>query len=382
MDQLTKYDVAIIGGGLAGLSLAIQCAKSGFSTALYEKETYPFHKVCGEYISLESEDFLASLGISIRDLQLPIIKNLNVTDVYGNLYNFTLPLGGFGISRFMLDEMLYNIALQAGVYVFTNTKVQNIIFNNQQFAISTNQYQHKATIAVGSFGKRSNLDVKLKRPFINNKKGGLQNFIGIKYHIKYAYPNDLITLHNFKNGYCGISKIEGDKYCLCYLTTADNLKDNNSSIKQMEASVLYKNPQLKYIFNNAEFLYKEPLAISQISFSKKAQVEDHILMIGDSAGLITPLCGNGMSMALHASKLAFTEIKAYLQQDISRKDMELNYTNNWKEQFAKRLFMGRLVQRLFGGNLSTYFFLKLMNSNRWLVNKLIIATHGKPLLNG
>ena len=101
-------------------------------------------------------------------------------------------------------------------------------------------------------------------------------------------------------------------------------------------------------------------------------------MLGDAAGMITPLCGNGMSMALHASKLAFTEIKAYLQKDISRKDMELNYTNNWKEQFAKRLFMGRLVQRLFGGNLSTYFFLKLMNSNRWLVNKLIIATHGKP----
>ncbi|MBC7651762.1 MAG: FAD-dependent oxidoreductase, partial [Deinococcales bacterium] len=178
MDQLTKYDVAIIGGGLAGLSLAIQCAKSGFNTALYEKETYPFHKVCGEYISLESENFLASLGISVKDLQLPIIKQLSITDCYGNLYNFNLPMGGFGISRFMLDEMLYQIAVQVGVHVFTNTKVQNVIFNNQQFAISTNKHQHKATIAVGSFGKRSNLDVKLKRPFINNKKGGLQNFIG------------------------------------------------------------------------------------------------------------------------------------------------------------------------------------------------------------
>ena len=257
MDQLTKYDIAIIGGGLAGLSLAIQCAKSGFTTVLYEKESYPFHKVCGEYISLESEDFLASLGISIKDLQLPIIKQLHITDGYGNLYHFDLPLGGFGISRFMLDEMLCQIAVQVGVHVFTNTKVQNVIFNNQQFAISTNQHQHKATIAVGSFGKRSNLDVKLKRPFINNKKGGLQNFIGIKYHIKYAYPNDLITLHNFKNGYCGISKIEDDKYCLCYLTTADNLKSNNSSIKQMEANVLHKNPELKHIFDNAEFLYED-----------------------------------------------------------------------------------------------------------------------------
>lgn len=377
MHQLTKYDIAIIGGGLAGLSLAIQCAKNGFTTALYEKETYPFHKVCGEYISLESEDFLASLGISIKDLQLPIIKQLHITDGYGNLYQFNLPLGGFGISRFMLDEMLYQIALQVGVHVFTNTKVQSIVFNNHHFSISTNQHQYKATIAVGSFGKRSNLDVKLKRPFINHKKGRLQNYIGIKYHIKYAYPNNLITLHNFKNGYCGISKIEGDKYCLCYLTTANNLKVNNSSIKQMEASVLHKNPQLKHIFNNAEFLYQEPLAISQISFSKKAQVEDHILMIGDTAGLITPLCGNGMSMALHASKLAFNQIKAYLNQDISRRDMEINYTNNWREHFSKRLFIGRLVQRLFGGTLSTYIFLKMMSHNKWLAKTIISATHGK-----
>ncbi len=378
MQATTKYDVAIIGGGLAGLTLAIQCAKAGFTTALYEKENYPFHKVCGEYISLESKDFLESVGINIANLQLPIIKTLNITDGYGNLYNFNLPLGGFGISRFMLDEQLYNLALQAGVHIFTQTKVQNVVFNNQQFAISTNNHQHKATIAVGSFGKRSNIDVKLKRPFISQKNGRLQNFIGIKYHIKYPHTINTIALHNFKNGYCGISKIEGDRFCLCYLTTADNLKINNGSIKQMEATILHKNPKLKDILTNAEFLYDEPLAISQISFSPKATVENHMLMIGDAAGLITPLCGNGMSMAMHASKLAFTEIKAYLQQDISRKDMEVNYTNQWKANFANRLFIGRFVQRLFGGNWSTYLFLKMLQHNKWLAYRLIALTHGSP----
>ncbi len=377
MQSITKYDVAIIGGGLAGLTLAIQCAKAGFITALYEKETYPFHKVCGEYISLECKNFLESVGINISNLQLPIITKLNITDAYGNLYNFNLPLGGFGISRFMLDELLYNLALQAGVHFFTNTKVQNVVFNNQQFAISTNNHQHKATIAIGSFGKRSNMDVKLKRPFINKKNGSLQNFVGIKYHIKCNHPINTIALHNFKNGYCGISKIEGDKYCLCYLTTANNLKENNGSIKQMESAILHQNPILKEIFTNAEFLYTEPLAISQISFSPKATVENHLLMIGDAAGLITPLCGNGMSMAMHASKLAFNQIKAYLQLHISRKDMEVNYTNQWKAQFAKRLFIGRFVQKLFGGNWSTYVFLKVMMHNKWLANKLITFTHGK-----
>ena len=52
------YDCAIIGGGLAGLCLAIQLAKNGHKIILFEKNQYPFHKVCGEYISMESWEFL------------------------------------------------------------------------------------------------------------------------------------------------------------------------------------------------------------------------------------------------------------------------------------------------------------------------------------
>ncbi len=41
------YDVIIAGGGLAGLALSIQLGKSGYRVALFEKEAYPYHKVCG-----------------------------------------------------------------------------------------------------------------------------------------------------------------------------------------------------------------------------------------------------------------------------------------------------------------------------------------------
>ena len=63
MNSGITYDVAIAGGGLAGLCLSIQCAKAGLKTILVEKETYPFHRVCGEYISLESRDLLIKLGL-------------------------------------------------------------------------------------------------------------------------------------------------------------------------------------------------------------------------------------------------------------------------------------------------------------------------------
>lgn len=55
------YPCAIIGGGLGGLCLAIQLARQGVEVLLFEKNSYPQHKVCGEYISMESWDFLSAL---------------------------------------------------------------------------------------------------------------------------------------------------------------------------------------------------------------------------------------------------------------------------------------------------------------------------------
>src|SRR6266581_1296849 len=78
-----EYDVAIIGGGLGGLSLSIQSAKAGHKTILFEKEKYPFHKVCGEYVSLESWDFLEELGLPLSQMNLPIISDLIVTSPTG-----------------------------------------------------------------------------------------------------------------------------------------------------------------------------------------------------------------------------------------------------------------------------------------------------------
>ncbi len=378
MNTTQSYDVAIIGGGLAGLALAIQCASQNISLALFEKETYPFHKVCGEYISLESKPFLHSIGVPFENIHLPEITKLKLSDPKGNTYDFDLPLGGFGISRYTLDEMLYQLALQKGADIFTNTKVNDTSFSNDFFKLQTSAGVFNSKIIAGAWGKRSNIDIKWKRNFSQQKANKLNNYVGIKYHVQYDHPTDEIVLHNFRNGYCGMSKIEDDKSCLCYLTTVQNLQQCNNSIHEMEEHVLFKNPRLKEIFSNAKFLYEQPVAISQISFNKKSQVENNMLMLGDAAGMITPLCGNGMSMALHSSKIAFEVIKKYLQNETSRPQMEEEYAANWKGQFSSRLAVGRLVQRFFGGETSTALFLKTMNTLPFLANKIIRSTHGKP----
>src|SRR5271154_664542 len=109
-----KYDVVIIGGGLGGLSLSIQLAKAGFLVGVFEKEQYPFHKVCGEYISFESWNFLQELGIPLSDWNLPTIRRLMVSSPNGKYLEHDLPLGGFGISRYKLDAALADIVKKCG----------------------------------------------------------------------------------------------------------------------------------------------------------------------------------------------------------------------------------------------------------------------------
>ena len=377
MNEPLRYDVTIIGGGLAGLALSIQLAKKKYAVALFEKEEYPFHKVCGEYISLESWDFIERLGIPLSTMQLPIIKKLFVSSPNGNYLQHDLPLGGFGISRYTIDHELKKIAEASGVTIYENCKVEEVAFANEEFRLDTPKGIFISKVCCGSYGKRSNLDVKWKRSFVLQKNSKLNNNIGVKYHIKFNAEADTIALHNFEDGYCGISKIENDTWCLCYITNAENLKNNSNSIIEMEKNVLYKNKHLKNIFETASIIYKTPLTISQISFAKKTQVQNHILLCGDAAGMITPLCGNGMSMALHSSKFAAEAIGDFLQNKTSRKQLEYIYTRNWQENFGKRLRIGRIIQLLFGKIWVTNIFIGVMKKFPFFTNSIIKQTHGK-----
>jgi len=378
MNHDPQFDAAVIGGGLAGLSFSILLARAGFSVILFEKEKYPFNKVCGEYISLESLEFLKTLGIDADILQLPRISHLIVSAPNGKMLQQDLVPGGIGISRYRLDHLLMQEAVAAGVSVQQQVKVTDIQFSEEKFTIqTTNRNTIQSKIAIGAFGKKSNIDIQWKRPFSFAEKNKINNYIGIKYHIKTNFPHDTIALHNFENGYCGLTKIEGDLYNLCYMTTAENLQKWKGDIHLMEKNILCRNPHLKAIFENSQFVNKKPVAISQISFDKKTQVENHVLLTGDAAGMITPLCGNGMSIALHSARISATLALEFLEQKISRVKMEESYQAQWQQAFSKRLKTGRRLQAFFGSRILSDFLITILTPFPLLVKYFIRKSHGK-----
>ncbi|NJN35575.1 MAG: hypothetical protein HC817_16265 [Saprospiraceae bacterium] len=201
-----------------------------------------------------------------------------------------------------------------------------------------------AKIVCGSFGKYAPNFAKttLEKPSQH------PNYIGVKYHIESDLAPNRIELHNFHDGYCGISKVDSGRYCLCYLSKSSNLTRFGSDIKAMEQAVLYKNPFLEKYFTQSHFLFDKPLVISNVYFHPKETYNNGIFMLGDAAGAITPLCGNGMSMAMRASKILATLLVSYFNLNMKKEDLISRYDRLWKENFSTRIWAGQHLQHSFG----------------------------------
>ncbi|MFL5787546.1 MAG: NAD(P)/FAD-dependent oxidoreductase [Flavisolibacter sp.] len=376
-----EFEVAIAGGGLAGLSAAIQLRDTGHSVVVIEKEKYPFHKLCGEYLSLEAVPHLKRLGFNIDSLNLPVIDTLFLSAPNGRSLTIELPLGGIGISRYLLDQSLANIARVKGASVLEEAKVTDIQFDNDySIMISTprvNDLTIKAKLCCAAYGKRSNIDVKWKRSFLEHHNKRLDNYIAVKYHVHSNHKKNIIELHNFENGYCGFSAIENNTSCLCYMTKAEDLKKSGNSIQRMEKDILHRNPHLKKIFTGSEIIKDFPITISQINFNRKSLIENNVIMLGDAAGMISPLCGNGMSIALHSSKIAVHFIDQFLNNALSRHQMEQLYVAEWKKNFSGRMRTGRILQSFFGSNQLSNLLVGTFSLFPFMAKPVVRRTHGK-----
>jgi len=371
-----NYDVIIVGGGLAGLTSAICLSRAGLSILVLEKNSYPHHKVCGEYVSNEVRPFLENLGLDLKGIGAVFIDRFSISNQKGKLYSTKLPLGGLGISRFTLDEVLFRIAVHHGAHVKFESATE-INRYSDYFQVTTKQKVYEGSFVIGAYGKRSILDKKLERPFID----GRSPWLGVKGHYELSgFPKNEVQLHCFQGGYGGLSMTEKGKINFCYLVDYKSFQ-KEKNIEAFNRKNLTKNPFLKKFLNEATPVFESPLSIAQISFEKKKRVQNGILMCGDGAGLIHPLCGNGMAMAIHSGKLASEGIlRFFSDRAYSRLQLEKDYEKQWKANFGRRLYFGRKVQGLITNTLLTNLAFSLVPNSELFLSSIIKQTHGKPIL--
>jgi menaquinone-9 beta-reductase len=336
-------DVIIAGGGLSGLALAAWLAMHDIQVLVLEKGTYPRQRVCGEYISNESRPFLESIGLDFETIELPDIDTFSLTFPSGSEHQCKLEPGGFGISRWMLDETLCKLARQHGAEVLENEPATQLDFDEQTqlYHVKSRFGEYTARFAVNATGRQGG-------PLVQHaikKLPASKNWFGVKYHISADFPVHLIQINLFKGGYCGISKVENDKYCLCYLADASELRKMKGNIPAFEQKYLVKNPFLAKYFRQPD-LIAGPVTTAQFSFAYQQSIAGHHFFTGDAAGFIPPLTGNGMSLAFRSAKTLGNLLIEVFEDSISRETAIQQYRAYGENYLRNRVKKGVFLQSL------------------------------------
>ncbi len=350
LTDVMMFDTAVMGGGLAGCHAAITLAQQGQRVLLLEAGDYPRHKVCGEFLSPECAALFAETGFLevLRQHKPETIRTVRLTAPDGTEWRTTFPKSAIGISRYALDAALADYAVQQGVELQTRTRVSAVTGSlTDGFTLNVRSDAGPVTIMarsmIAAHGKRSTLDRSLNRTFLRQP----QPYVGLKRHFNGPPLTQHLDLHIFPGGYCGMSEVEDGSANVCLLVRQEVFQRAAGDPPAIDRFITWmgqQNPVLGTWLKEAVPVEDEWLSVSQIPLMNKGAVQDDILFAGDAAGMIAPLAGDGMAMALHGGKLAAESIARWLSNEMTAEQMLRDYDRTWQRTFAMRLRLGRALQ--------------------------------------
>ena len=340
---MNDFDVIVVGGGIAGCAVATELSRRGWRVLVLEKQNLPNHKLCGEFLSGESSRQLENLGAldSVLKAGARQVDRFVLTTSRGAVFRSILPDTALSLSRLRLDCLLRDAAVLAGADYRDGLSAREIEGSLcEDFVVRTAAGAYRARVVVGAFGKRSSLDVKLARRFTNRRSP----YVAYKQHfLAESFPG-VIELHAFRGGYCGVSPIEEGRVNVCFIAHSAFMHRPEGALDLAALPILRTNPRLAARLDSMVPEQGTLCAVASPSLDNKEKFERDICMVGDAAGMIAPLCGDGMAMALRSAELASMHIDQFLRGRISSSAFKSDYTASWNREFALRIKLGRMAQ--------------------------------------
>jgi flavin-dependent dehydrogenase len=108
-------DVAVLGGGPAGLAAAMALRQRGCCVALYDGEHPPIDKACGEGLMPEAVRLLRALGVTFDDRDGAPLAGVSFHDAYARAKAAFSNSRGLGVRRTRLQGRMAALAAEMGV---------------------------------------------------------------------------------------------------------------------------------------------------------------------------------------------------------------------------------------------------------------------------
>lgn len=341
-------DVVIIGAGPAGSALAATLAQQGWDVLLVEREAFPRHKVCGEFLSPEAQSTLHNFDLHkvITALHPVPITQAKLVTRHGLALQTPLPGCAWGLSRYALDRTLADAAIACGVDLQTGKIVTSYEQTGKGYVVhlqgqaGATRVPSRAVIAAGGRHTGAGLPPQartLDRKFLA---------VGVKAHYVGVLMPPTVELFFFPGGYVGVSPVEDGRVNVCLLASYTAFARAGKRIESMLAACAAWNPAFGQRLAGGEFIADAAVAVAPVDVYRPAAPWAGIACVGDTAAMIPPLCGDGMAMALRSAELCAPLAHDFLAGSSSLSTWAECYTQAWHAEFDRRLRMGRLLQRL------------------------------------
>ncbi|WP_042203190.1 NAD(P)/FAD-dependent oxidoreductase [Paenibacillus camerounensis] len=347
--MIQEIDVIIAGAGIAGSSSALQLARQGHRTLLLDRQAFPRHKTCGEFMSPETKEMLEVLGINLgsRTPAPGIMHNACIILPHGGEISAPLPGNATGISRYELDRILHEKAQSAGAEIVTKAVVTGIRkLDNYQYEVDTRQGEGKVTYraraVIGAYG------TKKPRGVASAAQGtrGETVYIGIKSHYSGITIPEQVELYFCEGGYIGLSPIEEGKVNVAALLTLDSVQGSGKSVLEILQTAARSNRRLHDRLAEGTPVPETQVSIAPLHLSDTPEPWSEFPHVGDAMLMIPPLCGDGMSIALRSSLICSGWTDRYLKGRISYDEWQTGYSAEADKEFTRLLKRARRIQKL------------------------------------
>ncbi len=354
-----KSTIVIAGAGPAGTSLAIRLALQDFDVTLIERETFPRHKLCGEFISPECLPHFEDLGL-LDEMLSAGGERITETRFYApGGRNFGVSSGSFhgegfalSLSRDEMDMLLLDRAKALGVKVYEDSSVSAISITKGRAENLTarrgngERFEIAANLFIDATG-RSRVLSKLveKQNQHRNQRAAEQRslFVGFKSHVKGAtVENGSCEIYLFPGGYGGLSPVQIGVANHCFLVRSSIAREFGGDAGKIVANVVFRNKRAAETLKNAEPVI-DWLAVSVDGFGRNEPSRTaNLLSIGDSAAFIDPFTGSGMLMAFQSAALLAESIVLHHHSPASIRE---SYQTKYENYFARRLSFCSVLRR-------------------------------------
>ena len=350
------YDVAVIGGGPAGLLCCFWLQKFGISHLLIEKEEYPRDKSCADILTsnairrINEVDplfipELIELGllrpIYGTDLSTPNKHTLNLA--FKNLDNLPNTPSCYSIQRAQLDHFLYKKLISNPLtQSVTGCSVRTIDIKDDCCEITGSKGELYFTkLSLVATGSNFNPLAKKKTSEAVHSAVGIRAYYrGIE-----AKSNDceLFLMQDFMPGGFYIAPLEDGLFNVNMVIRGDIVKTKDVNLKREFENFIQQNEVLSHRFQNAERI-SEFAGSSLLLGTKARQIcGNRYMFLGDSAGLIDLISANGIPQAMLSGKMAAHQAQQCFEKNDFSKNMMLQYQRSLFKMIKNDIAVGKTL---------------------------------------